>query len=198
MGIDVARFGEDETVFYVLDSGRYITSHFATKRSTDETSLLAQKFINDNDVEITCIDDIGVGGGVTDMLGSYLRIEGIMGINVGRRSEDERFFNMRAQIWWHAREMFKAGKVSLPNDPKLIRQLGSVMYNYRGSGKVIVEPKQDTKRRIGQSPDRADAFLLALWATNMITYPAKDFNREDEVEVVDLNDNYGWNKWYAR
>ena len=195
MGIDVARFGEDETVFYVLDGGRHITSHFAFKRSTDETSLLAQKFINDNDVQITCIDDIGVGGGVTDMLGSYLRIEGIQGINVGRRSDDERFFNMRAQLWWHAREAFKAGKVSLPNDPKLIRQLGAVMYNYRGTGKVIVEPKQDTKRRIGQSPDRADAFILALWATNMIAFPANDFDRGG-VEVIDLNlDGYGWSKW---
>jgi len=195
MGIDVARFGEDETVFYVLDGGRYVTSHFAHKRSTDETSLLAQRFINDNDVQITCVDDIGVGGGVTDMLGSYLKIDGIEGVNVGKRSEDERFFNMRAQLWWHAREMFKAGKVSLPNDPKLIRQLGSVMYNYRGTGKVIVEPKNDTKRRIGQSPDRADAFILALWATNKIMYPANDFDR-GEVEVIDLNTGgYGWEKW---
>ena len=197
IGIDVARFGEDETAIYVLDSGRYVTSNFSMKRGTDETSLLAQRMIIDNDAQITCIDDIGVGGGVTDMLGSYLRMDGVIGINVGRRSEDDRFFNQRAQLWWYAREMFKAGKISLPNDPRLIRQLGAVMYNYRGSGKVIVEPKDDTKRRIGQSPDRADAFILALWATKQIAFSANDFRREDNIDLVETAD-YGWAKWYSK
>ena len=197
MGIDVARFGEDETVIYVLDGGRFVTGNFALKRGTDETSLLAQKMIIDNDVEVTCIDDIGVGGGVTDMLGSYLKIDGVIGINVGRRSEDDRFFNQRAQLWWFAREMFKAGKIALPNDPRLIRQLGAVMYNYRGSGKVIVEPKDDTKRRLGQSPDRADAFVLALWATKQIAFPANDFKR-DEDDIIPEEADYGWAKWYSK
>ena len=60
--------------------------------------------------------------------------------------------------------LFIQGKVSIINDPKLIRQLGGVMYKYNSRGKILIEPKDETKKRVGGSPDRADALVLSLWA----------------------------------
>lgn len=197
IGVDVARFGDDETVIYVGDFGRVIEKDFGLKRTTDMTALLLQKYIKQFDVQITCVDDIGVGGGVTDFLGSFIGMPGIVGVNVGERSADERFFMKRAELWWNAREMFIEGKVSIPNDPKLIRQLGAVKYNYRGNGKLIIEPKDETKKRLGNSPDRADALTLMLYAAKQCHDPKYDFDRND-FEVIDINtDAYGWNKFYV-
>jgi len=48
-------------------------------------------------------------------------------------------------------------------DDKTRGQLCTPEYKFRG-GKILVEPKADIKERIGCSPDRADAYVMALWA----------------------------------
>ena len=39
-------------------------------------------------------------------------------------------------------------------------------YEFKTSGKVIIEPKDSIKKRLGCSPDRADAYIMGLWAGN--------------------------------
>jgi hypothetical protein len=73
------------------------------------------------------------------------------------------------------------------------------MYRYRGTGKIIVEPKEDTKKRLGHSPDRADALLLMFHAAGMTSAPARDFSRDsfDQDDTIELGDGYGWSKFYS-
>lgn len=191
IGADIARFGDDETVLYYGEGYRLIECDIYLKKGVDETVSRVIKMSRKNNVQRICVDDIGLGGGVTDFLASMG--EPVEGINVGRKANDDRFFNLKAEIWWHARELFREGKVSILNDEKLIRQLSGVKYRYRNTGKIIVEPKVDTKKRIGMSPDRGDAFVLMLWAAKGMVDLARDFDR-DGAPDEDF-DPYGWESY---
>jgi hypothetical protein len=133
-----------------------------------------------------------MGGGVTDRLRE--QDEKVMSINGGETSTDETYVNLKTQMWWNARELFAAGRVSILNDPLLIRQLGAVKMEYRSNGKIITESKEDLKKRLGRSPDRADAFIMMLWGANFIRDPSRDFSRANSGILDNQGSNpYGWN-----
>lgn len=197
MGIDVARgVGGDESCI-ITGLGGYMEDIFTSGTDKiDQTAMKAQGLIHTRSIQRTCVDDIGVGAGVTDMLGGYLGVEGIEGINVGKRSEDDRFFNMRAELWWNARCMFRDGKVSIKDDNRLIRQLQSVKYVTRNTGKIMIEPKEETKKRLGESPDRADALVLMLWAAKGNVGEAQDYMRGNRLAQY-IQSDYGWDNYYV-
>ncbi len=186
---DIARFGDDEIVIQYGEGNALKEQDIAYKQSLMETVgrlIVKSKAKN---VKLIVIDDVGVGGGVTDALKEQGAI--VLPINAGSRSDDERFFNLKSQMWWYAREQFEQGKVSIINEPKLIRQLGSINYHYRSNGKIMVEPKVETKKRLGQSPDRADAFVMLLWGARSLQDEARDYRRIVTMEDL-VRDDYGW------
>jgi len=50
---------------------------------------------------------------------------------------------------------------------RLESQLCSLTYEFR-NGKILIESKEDLKKRIGCSPDRADALVIGLWALDKV------------------------------
>ena len=190
---DVARFGDDEIVIQYGLGNMLLEQQISYKQSLMETVGRIINVRKKHNAKLVVVDDIGVGGGVTDRLREMK--EPVRPINVGERSSKEEYFNLKTEMWWHAREQFRKGNVSIINDPILKRQLGAVKYKIRSTGKLIVEPKSDTKSRLGGSPDRADTFIMLLWAARMIRDPSRDFARRGTsgFEDVDLRNDYGWN-----
>ena len=186
---DIARFGDDEIVIQYGEGNALLEQDIAYKQSLMETVGRLIVKCKSKGAHLILIDDIGVGGGVTDAL----KEQGapVVPINVGNKSDDERFYNLKTEMWWYAREQFEQGKVSIINDPKLIRQLGSVNYFYKSNGKIMVEPKDETKKRLGQSPDRADAFVMLLWGARMLKDESRDFRRYIPTNDL-IRDDYGW------
>jgi len=79
------------------------------------------------------------------------------------------FFNMRAKLYWEAAEMIKARKCSIPElDIELHGELCAIKYSRRG-GQIFIEEKDKIKKRLGKSPDRADAFVIGLFVNRMLT-----------------------------
>lgn len=193
IGADIARFGDDEIVIDFLMGNRIIEQDVSNKQSLMET---VGRIINKRKLhkaKIAVVDDASLGGGVTDRLKEM--DEPVMPINGGWSAiQDDKFVNLKSEMWFYARELFEKGLVSIINDPILIRQLGSIKYHYRSNGKTVVETKDDIKSRLGRSPDRADALILALWGVKLTRDPAKDFSRAkwDYLNQREMNP-YGWN-----
>ena len=189
---DIARFGDDEIVIDFLQGNKLVEQDISNKQSLMET---VGRIINKRKkfkASILVVDDAALGGGVTDRLVEME--EKVMPINGGEVAvNEEQFVNLKSEIWWYARELFEKGICCIMNDPILIRQLGAVKYHYRSNGKTIVEPKDEIKSRLGRSPDRADAYVLGLWAGKFIRDAAKDFHRDtlDSTRTRELNP-YGW------
>ena len=76
--------------------------------------------------------------------------------------EEEVYFNFRAQMWWQMRSDLQRGRLALPPDEVLHRELVVPTWSSR-EGKIIVEPKEKIIERLGHSPDRADAVVLWNW-----------------------------------
>jgi len=111
------------------------------------------------------VDYIGIGRGVVDRG----REQGhpFVGVNVGEAASDtEAFANLRAELWWGMRERFEAGDVDLdPQDDDLAAELCALRYKTTSRGQILIESKDDMRRRGLDSPDRADALMLALAKT---------------------------------
>lgn len=72
-----------------------------------------------------------------------------------------RFGNKKSQAWWEAMEEIQDGKVEYIEDEETRKQIASTKYRVvKSTGKILMEHKEDTKKRIGNSPDRADCYIM--------------------------------------
>lgn len=107
------------------------------------------------------VDEVGLGGGVADRLRELgYRVEGYNGGHAA--GDPERFMNRRAESYWGMRRGLEAGRIALPRDEKLFDELVALRWRPTADGKVRLEAKEELRGRIGRSPDRADAVVMAL------------------------------------
>lgn len=73
------------------------------------------------------------------------------------------FANSTGLMWGRIRKLIKDKALSIWNDDKLISQLSNRKYQVDSAGKIVLERKEDMKKRGVSSPDIADALALALY-----------------------------------
>jgi hypothetical protein len=142
------------------------------KRSTMETAGNLMALRNKYQASLIAVDVIGIGAGIIDRLNELLkemtvdkRTFIVKAINSAEKPlVGDRFRNVRAEMWWRAGDLFYQNKTSIPNDSVLINQLSSVKYRMVSNGQILVEPKEEIKEQLGTSPDRADAYVMGLYA----------------------------------
>jgi hypothetical protein len=167
LGVDVGG-GGDETVIYERRGsgiGKRWSDHGIDSEVVVDKVMVA---LAESKATKVKVDTIGIGWGVAGSL--ERRVRGmepkvaVVRINVGEASTDPaRFPKLRDEIWWTARELIQAGALDLRGlDDDTVAQLSAPKYAIDASGRVKVEPKDETRARIGRSPDDADAFLLAF------------------------------------
>lgn len=112
------------------------------------------------------VDAIGVGSGVASRLETDYgcQVERFKASENAWNDEDEpEFYNKRAAAYWRASILLKEGKVVMPPDTELKEELRAHGYENR-NGKILVTPKKRIRDDlIGRSPDKADAWVFALW-----------------------------------
>lgn len=178
MGVDVARGGRDNTTL-------------ATRHKTPETDLWFDKLkihpgketpdgntvaglviAERRDHAPIMLDVIGVGASPYDILVNAG--QDVHGVNVAEkanamdRSGRLSFFNLRSQLWWQFRELLDPNAdngIALPPDPELAKELCAPRWELSGMT-IKVESRDQIIERVGRSPDRATAVILA-----QIDYP---------------------------
>lgn len=167
-GLDVARGGRDETIGYARYEDWYSeTQAQAGSVSLDGPAVAAFAVGNVRDHAPIHIDVIGVGASPYDFLKtSGLQVIGVDVRNTATaldRSGKLAFFNLRSQLWWQMREALDpayGSTVALPPDPKLLADLTAPRWGL-SSTKIKVESREDIVKRIGRSPDRGSAIIMA-------------------------------------
>ena len=171
IGCDVARFGDDFTSV-VVRRGCCVLHHethnsWNTGQTAGRLKQLAAEFAgleeDPRQVEIH-VDDDGVGGGVTDQAGGYHFVP-MSGAE--RAVAREAYPNRRSELWFGVAERAAEGRLDLsrlsPMARALLqRQLLAPSWRLDSQGRRVVEAKAETKKRIGRSPDDADALNLAF------------------------------------
>jgi phage terminase large subunit len=162
IGVDVARsIAGDENCVAVARGGKL--ERLSLWRSPDTMATVTRvlhEVARSNPKRIRV--DVGcAGGGVIDRLRQMgYRVEEVpFG---GGASDPTRFLNKRAEMFFALRTAMEQGKVALPDDDELIADLSAITYEFDQRGRIKLESKDDVRKRLGRSPDRADAVALAL------------------------------------
>lgn len=173
-GLDVSRFGDDRTVL-IKRQGNTVLEPPIIWRNLSTTQIAGRiideyrRTPNDLKPEELCVDVIGYGAGVVDILderGSPLRGK-VTGINVAESAPTQgKYHRLRDELWWKGREWFEARNCALPKDgcEELISEIATPTYDFTATGMIVVCSKAEMKKDLGFSPDIADAFLLSLAA----------------------------------
>jgi phage terminase large subunit len=166
IGIDVARFGDDATVFVPV-RGRTL---FPPKvlRSFDIVDVaghahaFARELSGFAEVPLLRVDANGLGSGVADHLRRREHVR-VADVNVSERARAaDKYFKCRDEVWFGMRKWLEQGGC-LPDDGRLSAELIAPTYSFDVKGRYVVESKSDIKVRLGRSPDVADAACLAVY-----------------------------------
>lgn len=166
IGLDVARFGSDRTVFAFRKGNKIINFEWFAKEDTMQTVGRAINYLRQFPEAIMKVDEIGVGAGVVDRLKESEFSDRVFGVNVAEKAEDDenmKYVNLRAKAFWQLRERFVQNDIALIDKGTVISDLTNIKYKFRSSdGALQIESKEEMKKRGLRSPDMADAMMLAF------------------------------------
>jgi len=190
VGVDPAGMGGDRTSI-AFRKGRCITKVESRKGlDTMQVAGWVQKIIREEKPAKVNIDIGGLGVGVYDRLyetSSNRRI--INAVNFGGKPVepaplDEKGnpaggpANRRAEMWSNLKRALEAGRFCLPDRDSLQADLVSCGYKFTSEGKLLLESKQDMRKRGVPSPDEADAVALTFSEPDGSAFVRdKDFHR---------------------
>ena len=97
--------------------------------------------------------------------------------------EGLKFRNRRAEVWWKLKEALDPSGnayIALPPDAQLKADLTTPRWRITGGG-ILIESKEDIRKRLGRSPDRGDAVAMA-WAHGTIKQQQREAGRRMPVQ----------------
>lgn len=189
VGVDVAGMGRDCSVL-LPRYGSWVPKIDVHQSggSADHMKIAGKTTVYLNDDKAKAfIDTIGEGAGV------YSRLEELEYNNAYscKNSEGTRglhditgqytFANMRAYLFWAVRDWLdpKNGfNPALPPDDFLVEEACDIHWSFLSNGSIIIEKKEEIKKRLKRSPDRFDALSMTF-------YP-NDWDYENDEKI--LND----------
>jgi hypothetical protein len=163
--------GGDKSVFCYRQGG--VVQGFKTNNSknTMDVADWVVEACDDADAAVCFVDIIGLGRGVYDRARQLRRIVRPADAR-NTASNEEKYFNARAEGYHTLRKQFEQGTISIPapgdsrdaNDPivRLIRELGAIKNETVGK-KDKIGDKKEIRKLIGFSPDYADALMMTFW-----------------------------------
>lgn len=169
LAADIARFGSDDTV---IGQRRGPVARILKTTSQEDTMATTGRIIqalqSTNATEAR-IDAVGIGAGVFDRLKEqgHPAIE----MQAGQAAKNsERFLNARAEWYWGLRERFESSDIDLDDDEELAFQLSNIKYKPNSRGQIVIESKEDMKKRGLKSPDKADMIMMLFADVHLYRY----------------------------
>jgi hypothetical protein len=178
LSVDVARFGNDFTVYTQLDycDGVYRVveiiknEHKDTMAVTGNVVNLHKQFKFDRIV----VDESGVGGGVVDRLKEQELP--VAGVTAGSKCTTDEIakncLNLKAELYSKAKQLFNQNRLKVIKRPELMRELRLMKKEFQSNGKMrIVDPDK--------SPDFADSLVYGLFSPDFGTFVVLDMHKRE-------------------
>lgn len=105
--------------------------------------------------------------------------------------DERRFVNKKTEAWMTVCEQIQAHEIPYPEDQEIREDLSSVRYKTSDSrGRLALEPKEDTKKRLGRSPDKGDAFVMGNYRLPKVE-PVQDRRKRKHRDDYDDEEDQG-------
>lgn len=187
IGVDVAGGGDDQNVIAVRHDGWFAPLVSIPGAMTPHGSNVAGQIVALRRNGARVIVDMGGGYGGTTY--SHLKANEIDVVaykgaeaSVARTADGKLgFYNKRSEAWWKFREALDPGQergspIQLPDDPELVADLVAPHFEVGPRG-IKVEAKESVVERLGRSPDRGDAVVMAWWSGPKAITHAKQWSK---------------------
>jgi hypothetical protein len=159
LGVDVAREGDDASVLFPRQGlVAFKPKMFRNVRSNILAGHVAQAEDKWGADGIIVDGTGGYGSGVIDSLQTMGRMA--FDCQFAGKAFSPKYANKRAEIWFEMAEWIKNGG-ALPAIPEIVAELTTPTYTFQGD-KLLIEPKDMIKKRLGRSPDYADALAVTF------------------------------------
>ena len=176
IGVDPARGGRDKTGL-IDRQGRRAGAHVCKRIDFGENTMgiageivrLRNELSREHPIIRIAMDTTGLGGPIYDRLREQLPHGEIISVSFGERANNsDRFLNRRAEIYDAMREWFAdpAG-VQIPDNDELHGDLTAIVRGpgatrFDSAGRLVLEPKEHVRERLGFSPDLSDALAVTF------------------------------------
>lgn len=194
---DTARFGDDECVIHLREDMEILEKVIMPQcRSTQISSKLAVMSKQNNDCAIV-VEALGadLGAAVVDEL-LELGCKAVISFNPAAASEYKNeqdkpiYGNLRAEAWSKTAKVLSSGILDEEANTfvccknmyqSLQNELCIPTYKFKNT-RIMVEKKDEIKKRLGKSPDHADCYVIGTWAWDLVDF------------VVDKDDGIGYRR----
>ncbi|MGN6436864.1 MAG: phage portal protein [Agriterribacter sp.] len=168
---DVARFGADKGKIGLWSGFRCEKRWTLEHKKVTETAAFIEALRVKEGVPLSSVivDDDGVGGGVTDILGCNGFVNNSSPLPNPETQEDENYKNLQSQCAYmfaskvNAREMYvrcddQEERDEITEDVEMTKRK-----EVDTDKKLAILPKEDVKKLLGRSPDNRDMLLMRMW-----------------------------------
>lgn len=187
LGVDVAGMGRDDSVLCPR-YGNYVPAFEAHQSAGKADHMhvvgMVAQYLKVKGAK-AFIDTIGEGAGVYSRL-QELEYKGAISCKYSEGADgfhditgEYEFANMRAYCYWALRDWLNPKNGFAPAIPpcdKLMEEATETHWKFQSNGKIIIEAKEDIKKRIKRSPDWMDALVNTF-------YP-RDYNAVSDEELL--------------
>lgn len=160
MGVDPARYGDDSTVirFRQGRNAQIIPPIVMNGADNMQVANKCAELIQKYNPDAVCID-AGSGTGIIDRL-REMKYK-VFEVQFGSKADEQEWANKRTELWARMRDWLGGGCIDAHQD--LIDDLSGPEYKFMGhSDKIMLETKEDMKRRGQASPDHGDALAITF------------------------------------
>ena len=184
LGVDVARFGDDKCTWWWRQGRIAKRLHKEGKISLTESTGITKRMIDKLKPDAVFID-LGMGAALVDSL-HEMGYDEVIGVNFGGESFDkDKYINKRNEMWQELGDWLNDGPVLIDADgdeaDAIEMDLCSVEYKFDSKGRKVMESKDDTKKRLGNSPDDGDGIALTFAQPVAMAYDDNNgYNRSND------------------
>lgn len=167
MGVDVARFGDDQSVIAFRRGRDACSIPWQKYRGIDTMTMAAEiaRLAQQEKADAIFVDGVGIGAGVVDRL-RQLQVPNVFDVQSGGKpsglyfDEPIKVKNKRVEMWAQLRQWLRIG--AIPDDPELEADLTGIEYGYDAENAMMLERVEDMKKRGLASPDNGTAIALTF------------------------------------
>lgn len=166
---DIARFGNDKSVFGIWDGFRLEKIVTMDKNKVTEAAdkINELALIYQVPKSNIIVDDDGVGGGVTDILGCNGFVNNSSPLDNPITFEKENYNNLKSQCYFKLAEKVNKNEIYIcesEHNDTIVQELEQVkQHNMDKDGKKQIVPKDKVKELLGRSPDYSDMIMMRMW-----------------------------------
>ena len=163
VGCDPARFGDDRTSIAIRQGRKVLSLQSYSKKDTMEVAGILYTLINKENPAKVFVDVGGLGAGVVDRLKELVNPDIVIAVNAGDKPLDaDRYRNKKAEMWATMKDWLNQFPCKIPDDNELHADLCGIKYKFDSNTRLVMESKDDMKKRGVRSPDCAEAMMLTF------------------------------------